>query len=91
MPLMSPSLTDALAQVRDAPFLLDAIRSSDALTEAAGRDDGPFAVQVLGRAIEDTDDQLTAIAAVHGLGAVFDDGAAARLSELLSDPRTFLR
>ena len=89
--LMSLSLTDALAQVRDAPFLLDAIRSSDALTEAAGRDGGPVAVKVLGRTIEDTDDQLTAIAAVHGLGAVFDDGAAARLSGLLSDPRTFLR
>ncbi|WP_420124593.1 glycosyltransferase [Nakamurella sp.] len=89
--LMSLSLTDALAQVRDAPFLLDAIRSSDALTEAAGRDGGPVAVKLLGRAIEDTDDQLTAIAAVHGLGAVFDDGAAARLSGLLSDPRTFLR
>ena len=89
--LMSLSLTDALAQVRDAPFLLDAIRSSDALTEAAGRDGGPVAVKLLGRAIEDTDDELTAIAAVHGLGAVFDDGAAARLSELLSDPRMFLR
>ncbi len=91
MPLMSLSLPDALAQVRDAPFLLDAIRSSDALIDAAGRDGGPFAVSVLSRAVEDTDDQLTAIAAVHGLGAVFDDGAAARLSGLLSDSRTFLR
>lgn len=89
--LMSLSLTDALAQIRDAPFLLDAIRSSDALTEAARRDGGPLAVKVLGRVIDDTDDQLTAIAAVHGLGAVFDDGAARRLSGLLSDPRTFLR
>lgn len=91
MPLTSLSLPDALAQVRDAPFLLDAIRSSGALTEAAGRDGGPFAVKLLSRAVEDADDQLTAIAAVHGLGAVFDDGAAARLSDLLSDPRAFLR
>jgi len=91
MSLISLSLPDALAKVRDAPFLLDAIRSSDALIEAAERDGGPFAVKVLGRAVEDTDDQLTAIAAVHGLGAVFDDGAAALLSRLLSDPRAFLR
>jgi glycosyltransferase involved in cell wall biosynthesis len=91
MPLISLSLPDALAKVRDAPFLLDAIRASDALVEAAGRDGGPFAVKVLSRAVEDTDDQLTAIAAVHGLGAVFDGGAAALLSELLSDSRAFLR
>ena len=36
-------------------------------------------------------DQVTAIAAVHALGAVFDDGAAAVLSDLLSDDRPFLR
>lgn len=91
MSLISLSLNDALAKVRDAPFLLDAIRASDALTEAAGRDGGPFAVKLLTRAVEDADDQLMAIAAVHALGAVFDDGAAVVLSGLLSDQRTFLR
>jgi glycosyltransferase involved in cell wall biosynthesis len=91
MSLISLSLNDALAKVRDAPFLLDAIRASDALTEAAGRDGGPFAVKLLARAVEDADDQLMAIAAVHALGAVFDDGAGVVLSGLLSDSRTFLR
>ncbi len=91
MSLNSLSLHDALAKVRDAPFLLDAIRASDALNEAAGRDGGPYAVKLLTQAVQDPDDQLMAIAAVHGLGAVFDDGAGAVLSGLLSDRRTFLR
>ena len=81
----------ALAKVRDAPFLLDAIRAADALTEAAGHDGGPHAVKVLAAAIGEPDDQLIAIAAVHALGAVFDGGAGAVLSDLLSDPRLYLR
>src|SRR6478735_2418691 len=36
-------------------------------------------------------DVLTAVAAVHALARVFDDGADAVLSELLSHPRPFLR
>ena len=36
-------------------------------------------------------DELTAVAAVHALARVFDDGADAVLSELLSHPRPFLR
>ena len=36
-------------------------------------------------------DELTAVAAVHALSRVFDDGADAVLSELLSHPRAFLR
>ena len=90
------ALLAALAKVRDAPFLLDAIRATDALTAAAGQDGGPHAVKVLTRVVDDLidgrdDDQLMAIAAVHALGAVFDDGAGAALSDLLSDPRPFLR
>ena len=85
------ALQSALAKVRDAPFLLDAIRASDALTDAAGRDGGPHAVKVLAAAINEPDDQLIAIAAVHALGAVFDDGAGAVLSDLLSDPQLYLR
>lgn len=91
MPLTSLSLNDALAKVRDAPFLLDAIRSADSLRGAARRDGGPFAVKLLSRAVQDDDDQLMAIAAVHALGAVYDDEAGAVLSQLLSDPRHFLR
>src|SRR6478609_1641345 len=85
------ALQVALAKVRDAPFILDAIRAADALTTAAGQDSGPHAVKVLTAAIDERDDQLIAIAAVHALGAVFDDGAAAALSDLLSDPRLYLR
>src|SRR5664279_739640 len=85
------ALHAALAKVRDAPFILDAIRAADALTGEAGSDGGPHAVTVLAGAIGDGDDQLTAIAAMHALGAVFDDGAAPVLSQLLSDPRPFVR
>ncbi len=81
----------ALAKVQDAPFILDAIRASDGLTDAARLDGGPHAVKILTAAIADDSDQVTAIAAVHALGAVFDDGAAAVLSDLLSDDRAFLR
>ncbi len=81
----------ALAKVRDAPFILDAMRAADGLTLAAGHDGGPHAVKLLTTAIADDADHVTAIAAVHALGAVFDDGAADVLSDLLSDPRPFLR
>ncbi len=85
------ALQAALAKVMDAPFILDAMRAADALTLAAGHDGGPHAVRVLTSAIADDGDQVTAIAAVHALGAVFDDGAADVLSDLLSDRRPFLR
>lgn len=85
------AVKSALAKVRDAPFLLDAIRAADALTDAAGRDGGPHAVKLLSAAINERDDQLIAIAAVHALGAVFDDGAGAVLSDLLSDDHLYLR
>lgn len=85
------ALHATLSKVRDAPFLLDAIRAADELTAAAGQDGGPFAVKVLTEAISADDDQLLSIAAVHALGAVFDDGAAAVLSDLLSDPHLYLR
>jgi len=84
------ALQSALAAVREAPFILDAVRAGDELVVAAGNDGGPHAAAVLAAAVRD-DDQVTAIAAVHALGAVFDDRAADELSELLSDPRTFVR
>ena len=84
------ALQSALAAVREAPFILDAVRAGDELVVAAGNDGGPHAAAVLAAAVRD-DDQVTAIAAVHALGAVFDDRAAQELSALLSDPRTFLR
>ena len=84
------ALQSALAKVREALFVLDAMRAIDDLVVAAGNDGGPHAALVLATAVRD-DDQVTAIAAVHALGAVLDDRAADELSELLSDPRTFLR
>jgi HEAT repeat protein len=85
------ALHAALAKVRDAPFILDAMRAAESLIVAAGHDGGPHAVEVLNAAIADDDDQVTGIAAVHALGAVFDSSAAAVLSELLSDSRIFSR
>ncbi len=85
------ALHAALAKVRDAPFILDAMRAAESLIVAAGHDGGPHAVEVLNAAIADDDDQVTGIAAVHALGAVFDSSAAAVLSELLSDSRIYLR
>src|SRR5664279_5282494 len=84
------ALQSALAAVREAPFILDAVRAGDELVVAAGNDGGPHAAAVLAAAVRD-DDQVTAIAAVHALGAVFDDRAAAEPSETLSDPRTCVR
>ena len=85
------ALASALARVREAAFILDALRATDDLVVAAGNDGGPYAARVLAAAVRDDDDQLTAIGAVHALGAVFDDRAAGVLSDLLSDSRVFLR
>ena len=85
------ALQSALSRVRDAPFLLDAVRAADDLTTAAGQDGGPHAVKVLVGAIAPDEDQVLSIAAVHALGAVFDDSAADVLSDLLSAPQLYLR
>ncbi|GAA3625668.1 hypothetical protein GCM10022223_48550 [Kineosporia mesophila] len=81
----------ALATVRDAPFIVDVLRAADDLALAASRNGGRRAARTLTRAIHDPADQLTAIAAVHALGRVFDDEADAVLSDLLSHPQGFLR
>ena len=85
------SVPDALARVRDCPFVVDALRAADALSEAAALDRGAQTVAALTRAACDPGDQLTAIAAVHALGRVFDDSAEGVLSELLSHEHAFLR
>lgn len=87
MPL---SLRRALDETRQAPLIVEVLRDAGRLTGAAGRDGGPAAVATL-TATFDGADELTAIAATHALGAVFDDGADAALSGLLSHPRAFLR
>lgn len=60
----------ALATVRHAPTLLEGMRRVDALVEAAGRTRPDTARGLLLTAINDSADDLTAIAAVHALGAV---------------------
>jgi glycosyltransferase involved in cell wall biosynthesis len=84
-------LTAALDRLRRTPFLLDVVRSGDDLALTASRAGGRQAVGILRRAIDDTENQLVAIAAVHALGRVFDDEADDLLSELLSSPHAFLR
>lgn len=87
---MALSLRHTLDEVRQAPFVVDVLRSGDRLAAAAGAESGPEPVRLLASVI-DEDDELTAVAAVHGLANVFDDGADAVLSDLLSHPRAFLR
>ena len=87
---MALSLRRTLDEVQQAPFVVDVLRSGDRLAAAAAGEAGPEPVRVLAAVIHD-DDELTAVAAVHALARVFDDGADAVLSELLSHPRPFLR
>ncbi|KQR19291.1 sucrose synthase (sucrose-UDP glucosyltransferase) [Agreia sp. Leaf335] len=84
-------LTAALDRLRRTPFLLDVVRAADDLALTASRAGGRQAVGILRRAIDDEQNQLVAIAAVHALGRVFDDEADDALSELLSSDRAFLR
>jgi glycosyltransferase involved in cell wall biosynthesis len=84
-------LTAALDRLRRTPFLLDVVRSADDLALTASRAGGRQAVGILRRAIDDDENQLVAIAAVHALGRVFDDEADDALSELLSSEHAFLR
>lgn len=85
------SVQHALEQVRSAPFLLDALRAADLVARSASAEQGEAAVAALVTAIDDPDDHVTAIAAVHALGHVLDDGADAALSRLLSHDRHFIR
>lgn len=87
---MALSLRRTLDEVQQAPFVVDVLRSGDRLAAAAGGEGGPESVQLLAAVIHERD-QLTAVAAVHALARVADDGADAVLSELLSHPRPFLR
>ncbi|MEI5672238.1 MULTISPECIES: glycosyltransferase [unclassified Nocardioides] len=87
---MALSLRRALDEVQQAPFVVDVLRSGDRLATAAGGEGGPESVRLLAAVIHERD-ELTAVAAVHALARVFDDGADAVLTELLSHPRPFLR
>ncbi|GAA3953978.1 glycosyltransferase [Actinoplanes auranticolor] len=84
---MPPTLVSALQQVRQAPRLVEVLGDGVRAAAAAG---GPGTVEMLRAAIAGPD-ELTAVAAVHALGAVGDDNAGSVLTQLLSHPRGFLR
>ncbi|MBD3947440.1 glycosyltransferase [Nocardioides ganghwensis] len=87
---MTQSLQRTLDEVQQAPFVVDVLRSGDRLAAAAGGEGGPAPVRLLADVIDERD-ELTAVAAVHALAQVCDDGADAVLADLLSHPRPFLR
>lgn len=84
---MAPTLSSALRQVRQAPRLVEVLGDG---VRAAAAVSGPGTIGLLREAITGPD-ELTAVAAVHALGAVDDDAAGSFLSQLLTHPRGFLR
>jgi hypothetical protein len=80
----------SLDDLRNTEHIVDAMRAADELAFVASRNAGPRTVRVLAGALSG-DDQITAIAAVHALGQVFDEEADDVLSALLSSDRRFLR
>ncbi len=80
----------SLDDVRATTRLVDAMRAADDLAFVASRNSGVRTTRVLSAAIGG-DDQLTAIAAVHALGRVFDESAEQVLVDLLSHDRAFIR
>ncbi|HSP76487.1 MAG TPA: glycosyltransferase [Cryobacterium sp.] len=80
-----------LDTMRQTRSILDGIRCADDLTVAASRDGGVRAVRLLAQAATDPGDQLTAIAAIHSLGQVFDESADDVLVSLLTHDSLFIR
>ncbi|TFC52131.1 glycosyltransferase [Cryobacterium sp. TMT1-21] len=80
-----------LDTMRQSRSILDGIRCADNLTIAASRDGGVRAVRLLAQAALDAGDQLTAIAAIHSLGQVFDESADEVLVSLLLHDSPFIR
>ncbi|TFD35270.1 sucrose synthase (sucrose-UDP glucosyltransferase), partial [Cryobacterium sp. TMT1-62] len=80
-----------LDTMRQTRSILDGIRCADDLTIAASRDGGIRAVRLLAQAATDPGDQLTAIAAIHSLGQVFDESADDVLVSLLTHDSLFIR
>lgn len=89
------AVDSALARVREAPFVVDALRAADDLATAAGTEQGSATVRRLAAAVHEAaepgGDELTAIAAVHAMGRALDDDADGELSDLLSHERAYLR
>ena len=88
MPRVDQSVPRALAAVADAPGIVTGLRSSDALTAAAATTSAPDdALARLTVAIDDDQDQLTSIAAIHAVSALTGAGAGGLLIDLLADRR----
>ncbi|GAA2513821.1 glycosyltransferase [Winogradskya humida] len=82
---MASTVGSVLHEVGRAASVLDVLRDD------RGTALWPYpAMRQLAAAVDGAD-ELAAVAAVHGIGAVDDDEADAVLSRLLSHPRTFLR
>ncbi|MDJ1370312.1 glycosyltransferase [Gulosibacter molinativorax] len=84
------SVQEALEAVRQAPTLLAGLERIESLTMAA-QAAGPKAAPPLSAAIDDADDQLTAIAAVHAAAAAGPASAAELVLPLLESGPAFLR
>ena len=80
-----------LDTMRQTRSILEGIRCADDLTIAASRDGGIRAVRLLAQAATDPGDQLTAIAAIHSLGQVFEESADDVLVSLLTHDSLFIR
>ena len=80
----------ALDGVCRASTIVEALQLADDLTAEAGRDPRASTIRLLARGATG-DDELTAVACTHALGAVPDDEAGRSLVRLLSDERLFVR
>src|SRR5829696_5074251 len=78
------SVMRALAAVGEASSIVEALRRVDTVRAAASRAGGE-PVPELSQALADRADQLMAVAAVHGLGALRHAVGQARLVSLLDD------
>ncbi len=83
-------MNSVLREVHRSASLLAVLRDDQGLAYEAAHDQTPSAMRRLTAAVDGAD-ELAALAAVHGIGAVVDDEADAVLSRLLSHPRSFLR
>ena len=81
-----------LDAIRRAPTILAAMHlSMDFAAEVSAVPATRSRIEALDTAIDDASDELTAIAAVHGLARLLDDDAGGRLTERLRDDRPFIR
>ena len=81
---------NCLDALKQTDRLVDALRLADDLAVQAGRNGGVRNMRILRNAIG-SKDQIVAIAAIHALAQMLDDGVDEVLSELLSSEHGFIR